>query len=40
MAGDREAAIERYRTAAKLTASIPEQRYLAMRAAELAEERA
>jgi RNA polymerase sigma factor (sigma-70 family) len=40
MAGDREAAIERYRAAVNLTASIPEQRYLAMRAAELAAERA
>jgi len=40
MAGDREAAIERYRAAVNLTASIPEQRYLAMRAAELAAKRA
>jgi RNA polymerase sigma factor (sigma-70 family) len=37
MAGDREAAIECYRAAASLTASIPEQRYLAMRAAQLSE---
>jgi RNA polymerase sigma factor (sigma-70 family) len=36
MAGDREAAIERYRAAANLTASVPEQRYLAMRVAQLA----
>jgi predicted RNA polymerase sigma factor len=39
MAGDREAAIERYSAAANITASIPEQRYLAMRAAQLAAER-
>ena len=39
MAGDREAAIERYSAAANLTASIPEQRYLAMRAAQLAAKR-
>jgi RNA polymerase sigma factor (sigma-70 family) len=39
MAGDREAAIELYSAAANLTASIPEQRYLAMRAAQLAAER-
>jgi RNA polymerase sigma factor (sigma-70 family) len=38
MAGERTAAIERYRSAADLTASIPEQRYLAMRAARLAAE--
>jgi RNA polymerase sigma factor (sigma-70 family) len=36
MAGHREAAIERYRAAASLTASVPEQRYLTMRAARLA----
>jgi RNA polymerase sigma factor (sigma-70 family) len=39
MDGKHEAAIERYRAAATLTASIPEQRYLTMRAARLAEER-
>jgi predicted RNA polymerase sigma factor len=36
MDGEREAAIECYRAAARLTASIPEERYLAMRAARLA----
>ena len=36
MAGERAAAIERYRRAAELTASVPEQRYLAMRAERLA----
>ncbi len=35
MAGDTDAAIEHYRTAAKLTTSLPEQRYLAKRAARL-----
>jgi hypothetical protein len=39
MAGNRAAAIERYRAAAGLTASVPEQRYLMMRAARLATER-
>jgi RNA polymerase sigma factor (sigma-70 family) len=39
MDGKHEAAIERYRAAAALTASIPEQRYLTMRAARLAAER-
>jgi predicted RNA polymerase sigma factor len=39
MAGDRDAASERYRAAADKTASLPEQRYLAMRAARLAAER-
>jgi RNA polymerase sigma factor (sigma-70 family) len=38
LAGERTAAIERYRSAAELTASIPEQRYLAMRAERLAAE--
>jgi RNA polymerase sigma factor (sigma-70 family) len=37
--GEREAAIEGYRAAASRTASIPEQRYLTMRAARLAAER-
>ena len=36
MAGDEPAAIERYRRAAELTANVPEQRYLAMRAERLA----
>jgi RNA polymerase sigma factor (sigma-70 family) len=36
MAGDEEAAIERYRRAADLTENVPEQRYLAMRAERLA----
>ena len=36
MAGERAAAIEHYRRAAGLTASVPEQRYLAMRAERLA----
>ncbi len=35
MAGERAAAIDRYLRAAELTASVPEQRYLAMRAARL-----
>ncbi len=35
LAGDREAARESYRRAARMTASVPEQRYLAMRAARL-----
>lgn len=35
MAGDREAALEAYRRAARLTASIPEQRYLNERARRL-----
>jgi predicted RNA polymerase sigma factor len=39
MASRREAAIERYRAAASLTASIPEQRYLTMRGAQLEAER-
>jgi RNA polymerase sigma factor (sigma-70 family) len=38
MAGEHEAAIEHYRAAASLTASVPEQRYLMMRAAQLAAE--
>jgi hypothetical protein len=38
MAGKRDTAIEHYRAAASLTASIPEQRYLTMRAARLAAE--
>jgi predicted RNA polymerase sigma factor len=38
MDGKGEAAIEHYRAAANLTASIPEQRYLTMRAARLAAE--
>jgi len=37
MAGDRAEAVEAYRTAAALTASEPEQRYLSGRAARLAE---
>jgi RNA polymerase sigma factor (sigma-70 family) len=40
MAGERDAAIERYRQAAELTASIPEQRYLELRAARLRPPRA
>jgi predicted RNA polymerase sigma factor len=36
MAGKEAAAIERYRRAAELTANVPEQRYLAMRAERLA----
>jgi RNA polymerase sigma factor (sigma-70 family) len=36
LAGERTQAIERYRSAAELTASIPEQRYLSMRAERLA----
>jgi predicted RNA polymerase sigma factor len=36
MAGSRKAAIEHYRAAANLTASVPEQRYLTTRAARLA----
>jgi RNA polymerase sigma factor (sigma-70 family) len=36
MAGDREAAVAHYRTAAGLTTSLPEQRYLNARAARLA----
>jgi predicted RNA polymerase sigma factor len=35
MAGDREAALEHYRAAAKLTTNLAEQRYLAMKAARL-----
>ena len=35
LAGDPDAARESYRRAAKMTASVPEQRYLAMRAARL-----
>ena len=34
-AGDREAALADYRTAARLTTSLPEQRYLQDRAARL-----
>ncbi|MBG0559863.1 RNA polymerase sigma factor [Actinoplanes aureus] len=37
MAGDRRAAAEHYRTAAKRTTSLPEQHYLALRAARLGE---
>ena len=36
MAGEEQAAIERYRRAARLTENVPEQRYLAMRAERLA----
>jgi RNA polymerase sigma factor (sigma-70 family) len=36
MAGDRDAALENYRTAASLTGSVPEQRYLLARADRLA----
>jgi predicted RNA polymerase sigma factor len=36
-AGDREAARESYRQAARMTASLPEQRYLTLRAARLQE---
>jgi predicted RNA polymerase sigma factor len=36
MAGDRDAAVDHYRSAAAGTASLPEQRYLLMRAARLA----
>jgi hypothetical protein len=35
MAGDTGAALEHYRTAAKLTTNLAEQRYLATRAARL-----
>jgi hypothetical protein len=35
MAGDLDAAREAYRAAARKTASLPEQRYLALRAARL-----
>jgi predicted RNA polymerase sigma factor len=35
LAGDPDAARESYRRAARMTASVPEQRYLAMRAARL-----
>jgi len=35
LAGDAVAARESYRRAARMTASIPEQRYLALRAAQL-----
>ncbi|NYH45802.1 hypothetical protein HNR22_005529 [Micromonospora jinlongensis] len=38
MAGDRERAIVDYRAAAARTSSLPEQRYLTMRAARLAAE--
>ncbi|MEU7995295.1 sigma-70 family RNA polymerase sigma factor [Micromonospora sp. NPDC049060] len=38
MAGDRERAVAAYRIAADLTTSVPEQRYLTMRAARLASE--
>ncbi|MFD2768182.1 RNA polymerase sigma factor [Micromonospora eburnea] len=37
MAGDRERAVDHYRAAAGLTTSLPEQRYLRMRAARLAQ---
>ena len=35
MAGETDAALEHYRAAASLTTNLPEQRYLAMRAARL-----
>jgi predicted RNA polymerase sigma factor len=35
LAGDPDGARESYRRAARMTASVPEQRYLAMRAARL-----
>ena len=35
MAGDIDGALEQYRIAAKLTPSLPEQRYLTARAARL-----
>ena len=35
IAGDREAAISHYRTAASLTTSVPERNYLNMKAARL-----
>lgn len=35
MAGDTDAALEHYRTATKLATNLPEQRYLATRAARL-----
>jgi hypothetical protein len=35
MAGDTDAAVEHYRTAARLTTNLPEQRYLTTRAARL-----
>ena len=38
LAGDTDAAREAYRRAARMTASLPEQRYLALRAARLTEE--
>jgi RNA polymerase sigma factor (sigma-70 family) len=38
MAGDTEGALEHYRAAANLTTSLPEQRYLAMKAARLKQE--
>jgi RNA polymerase sigma factor (sigma-70 family) len=38
LAGDADAARRSYRTAARMTASVPEQRYLALRAARLTEE--
>lgn len=37
MAGDRDAAVAHYRAAAGRTTSLPEQRYLMMRAARLAD---
>jgi hypothetical protein len=37
MAGDREAARAQYRLAARRTLSVPEQRYLESRAAQLTE---
>jgi predicted RNA polymerase sigma factor len=40
LAGDRESAIEHYRRAAELTASVPERNYLITRAARLTEPRA
>jgi predicted RNA polymerase sigma factor len=36
LAGDVEAALESYRRAARMTASVPERRYLALQAARLA----
>jgi hypothetical protein len=38
MTGDTEGAVEHYRAAAGRTTSLPEQRYLAMKAARLKQE--
>jgi hypothetical protein len=38
MAGDRRAALHSYRAAARRTTSLPEQRYLEARAAQLIDE--